>query len=238
MSFDQSEFDHRCEWGEPGIASLCNISDVVVIVDALCFSTCVEIATARGAAIFPHRWGDGRALEFAHKVGAELAGPRGKGGYSLSPGSFLNISAGQRVVLPSPNGASLSLITKGTKTLTGCLRNAAAVARTASKVGSRVAVIPAGERWPDGTLRPCLEDLLGAGAILDRLPGSLSPEAEAAVKIYQAFRHHLRAKLYSCGSGKELIEWGFEQDIILASELNVSDCVPMLVDNAYVDGKE
>jgi 2-phosphosulfolactate phosphatase len=129
-------------------------------------------------------------------------------------------------------------MTKGTKTLTGCLRNAAAVARTASKVGRRVAVIPAGERWPDGTLRPCLEDLLGGGAILDRLPGSLSPEAEAAVKIYQAFRHQLPAKLYSCGSGKELIELGFEEDVNLASELNVSECVPMLVDNAYVDGKE
>lgn len=37
------------------------------------------------------------------------------------------------------------------------------------KLGRTVAVIPAGERWADGSLRPAIEDLLGAGAFIREL---------------------------------------------------------------------
>jgi hypothetical protein len=36
----------------------------------------------------------------------------------------------------------------------------------AQQLGSTFNVIPAGERWPDGSLRPALLDWLGAGGIL------------------------------------------------------------------------
>jgi 2-phosphosulfolactate phosphatase len=234
MTFSQAEFDIRLEWGEQGVNTLAPICDVVIIVDVLSFSTSVEIATNRQAIVYPFSKRDESALEFARSLGAELAQKRGTKGFSLSPQSLLNIPTGTKLVLPSPNGATLTLATGKTPTLAGCLRNARAVADAAKKYGDRIAVIPAGERWPDDSLRPSFEDLIGAGAIIHYLDGKCSPEAYAARSAFLAAEHELTNLLLQCGSGKELIERGYKDDVYLASELNVSDCVPVLQDGAYV----
>ncbi|MBV6625944.1 MAG: 2-phosphosulfolactate phosphatase [Rivularia sp. (in: Bacteria)] len=235
MIFNQSEFDLRCEWGQKGINRLASISDVAIVVDILSFSTAVEIATNNGAIIFPYRWKDGSAIDYAKSIEAELATKRtSTTGYSLSPQSLTKISTGTKLVLPSPNGSSLTLLTGNTLTIAGCLRNCEAVARFAQKHGDKIAVIPAGEKWEDNTLRPALEDLIGAGAILSYLSGSLSPEAKTAVTVFNAFKNDLLNTLKKCSSGKELIHRGFAWDIELAAEINVSDCVPIFTNNAYV----
>lgn len=100
-----------------------------------------------------------------------------------------------RLVLPSPNGSAIASATAGT-VVAACLRNATAVARwlgfRLADSGTAVTVIAAGERWPDGSLRPALEDLLGAGALLSALCAgtgiSASPEAIAPVLHDRAFR--------------------------------------------------
>lgn len=177
MIFNESEFDLRCEWGFPGVAQLAPISDVIIIVDILSFLTSVEIATNNGAMIFPYQWRDESALDYAKNVNAELASRDRKlsKGYSLAPSSLVNIPAGTRLVLPSPNGSFLSLNTGEIPTIAGCLRNAKAVAQFAQRYGNKISVIPSGERWEDGSLRSALEDLIGAGAILSYLEGIFSP---------------------------------------------------------------
>ena len=235
MTFNQLEFDIRCEWGENGVLQLAPISDVVVIVDVFSFSTCIDIATSRGAIIYPYRWRDETAVTFAASIGAELAdGKRTNSGYSLSPQSLTQIPKGTRLVLPSPNGSTLTLRTEKTPTLTGCLRNYQAVAFAAQKYGKRVALIPAGERWKDGSLRPALEDWIGAGAIISQLRGNLSPEAGVALAAFRNAQSAIERLLQQSSSGKELIERGFEKNIALASALNVSECVPLFVDGAYI----
>lgn len=235
MTFDQAEFDVRCEWGENGVSQLAPISDVVIIVDVLSFSTCVEIATSREATVFPYRWRDETAANFTASVAAELAGGRGRGAkYSLSPQSLLNIPQGTRLVLPSPNGSTLTLGTGETPTLAGCLRNYRAVALAAQKYGRRISIISAGERWSDGSLRPAIEDWIGAGAIISQLNGSLSPEARAALAAFRHAQAETELLVKQCGSGKELIARGFEEDVVLASALDVSACVPTLITGAYV----
>ncbi len=236
MTFDQQEFDIRCEWGEHGVAVLAPISDAVIIVDVLSFSTCVDIAVNQGAIIFPYAWRGETAAVYAASVGAELAAPsRSNTTYALSPESLLNIRKGTRLVLPSPNGATLTLATKPTPVLAGCLRNAQAVALAANQYGRKIAVIAAGERWkPDHSLRPAVEDLIGAGAIINYLAGSLSPEAMSAAAIFREIKPGIGDYLRQCSSGKELIERGFENDVILASQLNVSECAPVLINDAYV----
>jgi 2-phosphosulfolactate phosphatase len=108
-------------------------------------------------------------------------------------------------------------------------------ALAAMSYGRRIAVVPAGERWSDGSLRPSFEDFVGAGALLSYLEGNLSSEARSAIAAYQGIRESLGVLMKQCGSGKELIERGFEQDVNLASEIAVSDCVPTLINGAYAN---
>ena len=95
-------------------------------------------------------------------------------------------------------------------------------------------MIPAGERWKDdGSLRPACEDLIGAGAIIRHLDGQRSPEALVALAAFRAVESALDQALRQCSSGKELLEWGVAPDVLLAAQLNVSTCAPVLVNDAY-----
>ena len=98
----QAGFDVRCEWGLAGITELAPTSDVVIVVDVLSFTTCVQVATANGATVLPYRFRDDTASDFAASSGALLASSRDGRGYSLSPASLLGIPAGTRLALPSP----------------------------------------------------------------------------------------------------------------------------------------
>ncbi len=237
MSFNQSPYQVRFEWGQNGLRAIGPGSDVVVLVDVLSFSTCVEVATSRGAVILPYRGQDGSAAQYALEQAALLANKRRSSneGYCLSPASLRNIPAGTRLVLPSPNGSMLSLQAAeyGT-TLTACLRNYQGAARLAGQLGTSVAVLAAGEQWADGTLRPCLEDLIGAGAVITHLPGQRSPEAEAAAAFFSQIQGSVSWLLRECASGRELIERGFEIDLAIAAECNVSTTVPLLTHGAFV----
>jgi 2-phosphosulfolactate phosphatase len=240
MVFDQSEFDIRCEWGEQGMAQLAPISDVVIIVDVMSFATCVSIAVNRGATVFPYRWKDETARAYAASVNAELAASRSipeqsDSPYSLSPVSLLNIPEGTRLVLPSPNGSTLSLTAGVTPTFVGCLRNSEAVARAAMELGRRIAVVPAGERWKDDhSLRLAVEDWIGAGAIIQHLEGRRSPEAHSAAASYLEAADDLEDLLRHCASGKELIEMGYASDMPVCAELDVDTVAPILINRAFV----
>lgn len=170
-------------------------------------------------------------------IGAEVAGPRGNIEYrfSMSPSSLFAIEAGTKLVLPSPNGSAISAAARTVPVLAGCLRNARAVASRAAALAqsSAVAVIPAGERWPDGSLRPSIEDLIGAGAIIEALGLPCSPEAAVAREVFCGVRPRLGELLRGCVSGQELIDQGYAQDVEVAVELNVSTAAPLLVNGAY-----
>jgi len=228
----------QCEWGLAGIEALRDQVAVLVIVDVLSFSTAVDVAVGRGAVILPFPLGDQAAAEIAARDGNALLAThrRAKGGqYSLSPASLLTIAAGTRLMLPSPNGSRLSLAGGATPVLAGCLRNAAAVAAKAREIAGdgAVGVIPAGERWPDDSLRPAIEDWLGAGAILDALDGPLSAEARVARDAYRSAGPELAALIRASQSGRELTLDGFPDDVEIALALGASRTAPRLSQGAY-----
>jgi 2-phosphosulfolactate phosphatase len=237
---DQAGFRVRFDWGQHGVALLAGAGVLVVVVDVLSFSTAVSVAVERGARVVPYRFRDRRAASFARSIGARLAVGRGSGqGPSLSPASLAALDAGEVLVLPSPNGAACALraAEAGATVVAGTLRNAGAVGRLARAHRGPVAVIAAGELWPDGALRPAVEDLVGAGAILASMPaGSRSPEAGAAVGAYRVARSDLRTMLLACASGRELVARGFARDVEIAAQLDATDLVPILRDGAFGAG--
>ncbi len=282
----------RVEWGPSGARSLCRYAAergspvTAVVVDVLSFTTCVSVASDAGTAVLPYRWGAAGAESFARDHDAALAGPRtqatqtteateatAQGRISLSPGSIRAAEGVARLVLPSPNGSTISavLAEAGATVVAGSLRNrsavghwladrlaAAAITRSDSPDGSRepagggtppgppaILIVPAGERWPDGSLRPAVEDLWGAGGIIDALVGTLghragplllSPEAQVALAAYRGVRERLGPALAECGSGRELIEKGFPGDVQIAAEQDQSRSVPVLRGGAFQTG--
>jgi 2-phosphosulfolactate phosphatase len=200
----------------------------------LSFCTAVEVAVSRGAIVYPYRWRDASAIAFAAGRGAELAGPRGEGQWSLSPVSLRSLPAGAGLVLPSPNGATLCLAARErAMVIAGCLRNAPAVAG-ACRRSRRVALIAAGELDAAGTLRLAEEDLLGAGAIAARFDAAIcSPQARAAAAAFLAARVSLQRTIASSPSGQELAEAGYAEDIAIATELDASSTVPRLAGDRF-----
>ncbi|MGH8968396.1 MAG: 2-phosphosulfolactate phosphatase [Actinomycetes bacterium] len=223
------------EWGPVGARVLAESSDVIVVVDVLSFSTSVTVAVERGVLVWPHRGGED-AGELARQIGAVLAGSRfSHDGPTLSPASLLGLSAEERLILPSPNGSSIAhaAVNVGLPVVAGCLRNAGAVAGYLARFG-RVGLVPAGEQWGDGSLRPAYEDLVGAGAVVDRLIGTdpgvvVSPDADAAAAAFRALR-----PLPECPSGRELIDKGFAEDVTVAEAVDASQVVPVLVEGRFV----
>lgn len=212
-AFDQSGYQVRFEWGVAGVDRLAP-SDVAVVVDVLSFSTAMTDRVAGGETV------------------------------------PLDDSA--RAV--SLNGAAVAerAADTGAVVLLGGLRNAGAVAgaimaeQTRRGERTSIAVIAAGElshRRTDGDavgdgadaaaiLRFAVEDLLGAGAVIDAL-GTLgidhtSPEAAAACESFRGLRGAARHLLTASGSGRELAERDRRDDVLHAAALDADTVVPRL----------
>ena len=82
-----------------------------------------------------------------------------------------------------------------------------------------------------------MEDLWGAGAFLaglvDRGIAPLSPESVASVAAYRQAADRLPELLHDCASGRELIGYGYPQDVAIAGEINASRSVPVLDGNSF-----
>ncbi|MFH8367022.1 2-phosphosulfolactate phosphatase [Streptomyces sp. NPDC018031] len=243
--FRQTGHGVRFEWGPVGARQLAPEVSCLVVVDVLSFTTSVSVAVEAGAAVFPYPWRDGTAAAFAERQGARLAvGRRAvsrETPWTLSPAALRRAPATPRLVLPSPNGSAIAAAADGVTVVAGCLRNGAAVGRWLSGRGygtadRPVGVVAAGERWPDGGLRPALEDLLGAGSVIASLRregrASLSPEAAAAAAAFGSATDVAR-DVRESASGRELADGGFAEDVSVATELDACPLVPVLTDGAF-----
>lgn len=246
----QGGYQVRFDWGPVGADAIAPGAAFVAVVDVLSFTTTLTVAVEQEISVLPYRWRDDSAVGFARRHGAMLAVLRsqaGPGQITLSPESILraDLKSGgiDRLVLPSPNGSAISvrLADAGATVVGVSLRNAASAAAWVRERADRrpVAVVAAGERWPDGSLRPATEDLWGAGAFLDGLAGAgaFSPEAATAVAAYRGVRAGLAAALGDSVSGRELRSQGFAGDVAVAAELGASTVVPVLQEGWFRNGR-
>jgi 2-phosphosulfolactate phosphatase len=237
----QERWTVRFEWGVDGLIAVAQGAGAVVVVDVLRFTTAVSVAIGRGAVVLPYVWAAGDAARaYAARHDAELAGMREDGHWSLSPTDLARIAPGTRLVLPSPNGSALAFGAQNdvpdAVVLAGCLRNAGAVAAVAGAQPGPVAVVAAGERWRGdlGPLRPAVEDLLGAGAVIRALvdwgrpEAAVSPEGRAALAAFDAARDDLCTWLTTAASGQELVGHGWTDDVEAASALDAETVAPVL----------
>ena len=194
----QHDYGLRFDWGLPGAKAVGADADVAVVVDVLSFTTTLTVAVDAGIDVLPYRWNDDSAERYARDSDAVLAVGRSRaanGQISLSPNTIRRTAAPRRLVLPSPNGSTISFeLGAGTGVCVGAsLRNATAVADWIARhctSTSVVSVIAAGEKWPGGELRPAIEDLWGGGAVLSALTAigrgaDASPEALAAMTAWR-----------------------------------------------------
>lgn len=149
----------------------------------------------------------------------------------------------------SINGAPLARAAArgGAVVLLGGIVNAGAVADAVlaeqSERGARtsVAVMAAGEltgRAPGAALRFAVEDLLGAGAVIEALAergiDHTSPEAAAAGEAFRALAGSLRHVVAASGSGRECIARGRAEEVAQAAALDSHALVPVLRGDSYM----
>ena len=98
---------------------------------------------------------------------------------------------------------------------------------------------PRASGGPTAQLRPAVEDLWGAGAVLAALGAAgASPEAAHGRRLRSMrVADDLASALRACASGRELVEDGFGADVDLAAAYDVSEVVPVLYGDAFVDGR-
>lgn len=276
--WDQHDSRVRLEWGVVGAREI-GPGATCVVVDVLSFTTTLSVAVDRGVTVHPHPWRGDSARVLAVELGATLAvgrsavgrwaagpvGGPGAGGragsdtgdagdtgeVSLSPGTIRAARVLRSLVLPSPNGSTIShlLAGLGSSVVGACLRNRTAVAarlaaQLAADPGFAVALVPAGERWRDGSLRPSVEDLWGAGAVAAALldlgvaEAAVSEEVRAAAAAYRLVEGRLDAALLACASGRELVDLGYADDVAIAAELDESVVVPLLGPDGAFRGED
>jgi 2-phosphosulfolactate phosphatase len=245
--FNQDPYSCRVEWGIRGAREAAERGDIIIIVDVLSFSSTVISALRQGAIIYPYPPNlDGKS--FAEKVGAEYILGRAEaaklGKPTLSPVSFKKEHYNKKYVLSSLNGAFCTWIaSKVPALLIGSLLNASSVSSVANQLrlqsNANITVVPCGEQWNDvreheNSLRPSIEDYLGAGAVLSYLEGEKSPEAEVCMGAFQNAKEKITELIWDCGSGRELRQKGFEDDVSHCSRLNVYETVPLLNNDHFV----
>lgn len=239
----------------------------IVVIDVLRATTVIGAALAAGAARIIPAPGVAEALELKAQIdpeGALLCGERGGRpipGFDLgnSPDEYRrDIVAGRTLILASTNGSvALARSQPARRVLALSFNTLGAVAARMREEAGAWTIVCSGKLG-----RPALEDLVAAGALLDRLgvprgvaPGpdggessgvagapvdSLDAATDAvriALDLYDDYRDDIHAMLRGAAHGRYLSAIGYAGDLEVAARVDTLDVIPEMIDGRIVDGR-
>ena len=173
--------------------------------------------------VYPYRWRDARRHGVRRRAGRRagrraVRGARRRARRPGQPlagrdGAVVTASTGSCCRRPTARRSPSRSPTRAPRWSGPACATPAAVARWLApqvRDGAGVAVVAAGERWPDGSLRPAVEDLWGAGAVLaallgDAAAGSQPRGRDAVDGVPRRRRRRSPTALPACASGQELV---------------------------------
>ncbi len=207
MAFDdQSTYQVRAEWGVAGLRRLAP-ADIVVVVDALRFTTAVTDRVAAGGVV--------PLDDAAHAVsinGAVVAEAAAETGAIVLAGSLRNAKAVADAVLSIQQE-------RGARTSIAVIACGERVARDSADV------------------RFAVEDQLAAGAIISALSDlgidHTSPEAAVMGEGARALGRACVHLFLASGSGRELVERGSRDEVVNAANRDTVDIVAVLRDGVF-----
>jgi len=227
--------------------------DVTVIVDALRSSSTIITALSNGArGIIPACTLKEAIQLYENHPGALLAGERNM----VKPPTFhmgnspleytRNRVSGRTIILTTTDGTrAIKLASKGAKAvLIGAFLNASSVAHAsydlALKMEADISLIVVGKKG-----RFAIEDFLGAGFIIRRLPNvrrlidSALIDDGALWAYYSAeiAEKNLKETIYQGEHAKKLKASGFHKDVEFCSRVDVFNSVPILEKSILVEYK-
>jgi 2-phosphosulfolactate phosphatase len=213
---------------------------IVVIIDTLRATTTIAAAVAAGTSVEPVK--SVTAARRLRSSRALIAGERG--GHKLPGFDFGNSPVevgraswtGKRLVLTTTNGTLAVARAKSAREIyAGALVNAGAIAAAVKDASRDLWLVCAGR-----TTGVALEDLAGAGAVLDRLlpdpfdPSVVTDGVRVSVELFRRERGRLHEFLLETESGRNLVKIGGADDLKACATLDTVAIAPRLVRGRFV----
>src|SRR4030042_6136151 len=136
---------------------------------------------------------------------------------------------GKKLILTTTNGTrAFHEVSSGKKILVGSFFNIGALAQRCLESNRDLFIFPSGD---EGNLS--LEDTLCGGMLIDLITKkrkksiSLTDASKSAQILYQRFKDNLFEAFHLSHHGKELIERGFEDDLVYCAQIDMTPLVPI-----------
>jgi len=135
---------------------------------------------------------------------------------------------GKKLILTTTNGTrAFHAVSSGKEILVGSFLNIGAIAQRCLELNKNIFIFPSGD---EGNFS--LEDTLCGGMLIDLITQKekkqiiLSDASSSAQILYQRFKDNLLQAFHLSHHGKELINRGFEDDLVYCAQIDMTGIVP------------